>query len=401
MIDFALPDVGEGLTEAEIVTWHVSVGDTVEVNTPLVDIETAKSVVEIPSPSAGRIQALHAREGETLAVGSTLVSIADGSAPADEVTEGAPAAETTPADDPGESRRMPAAPPQPEPEQPPVHPEPASAPEPVLVGTGPKPAAARRRHLRPRNTAPEPRVTATEPPTANTARQTRTPIKGVRKATAAAMVASAFTAPHATVWLTVDATRTVELIERLRRDRTWSGVRITPLSVAARALTLAITRHPEINARWDEARGEIVTYHFVNLGIAAATPRGLMVPNIKDADRHDLLGLANAIGALVETARAGAATPADLGGGTITITNLGSLGADGGTPILNPGEAAILALGAFREQPWVVDGQIVPRTVVQLALSFDHRLVDGALASAVLGKVGAVLNDPGNTLVQA
>jgi pyruvate dehydrogenase E2 component (dihydrolipoamide acetyltransferase) len=232
-------------------------------------------------------------------------------------------------------------------------------------------------------------------------RETRTPIKGVRKATAAAMTASAFTAPHVTEFLTVDVTRTMDLLARLKADRAWSGVRLTPLVLVARALLLTVRRYPGINARWDEAAQEIVEPHHVNLGLAVATPRGLLVPNIKDADALDLQGLADAIEALVTTARSGRTTPDQMASGTITITNIGALGVDAGTPILNPGEAAILAFGNVRDMPWVVDGEIQVRKVTQLAVSFDHRLIDGELGSNVLATVGRLLADPAEAFALA
>ncbi|KGM03701.1 dihydrolipoamide acetyltransferase family protein, partial [Cellulomonas cellasea] len=230
-------------------------------------------------------------------------------------------------------------------------------------------------------------------------RQTRVPVKSVRKRTAEAMVASAFTAPHVTVFHTVDVTRTMKLVARLREDREFTDVRVTPLLVAAKALILAVDRHPEINASWDDAAQEIVYKHYVHLGIAAATPRGLVVPNIKDAHRMGLKELAVGIAELTATARAGKTTPSDMSDGTITITNVGVFGIDTGTPILNPGEAAILAFGAIREQPWVHKGKIRVRHVTQLALSFDHRLVDGGLGARVLSDVAKVLEDPAQGLV--
>ncbi|WP_082156292.1 2-oxo acid dehydrogenase subunit E2, partial [Cellulomonas sp. A375-1] len=230
-------------------------------------------------------------------------------------------------------------------------------------------------------------------------RQTRVPVKSVRKRTAEAMVTSAFTAPHVTVFHTVDVTRTMKLVEKLRGDREFADVRVTPLLIAAKALLLAVRRHPEINASWDEASQEIVYKHYVNLGIAAATPRGLVVPNVKDAHRLGLHELAQALGELTATARAGRTSPADMSDGTITVTNVGVFGIDTGTPILNPGEAAILAFGAIRQQPWVHKGKIKVRHVTQLALSFDHRLVDGELGSRVLADVAAVLADPAHGLV--
>jgi len=230
-------------------------------------------------------------------------------------------------------------------------------------------------------------------------RETRVPVKGVRKMTAQAVSASAFTAPHVTEFTTVDVTRTMKLVDRLREDREFRDVKVTPLLLVAKALLLAVRRNPEINATWDEAAGEIVVKNYVNLGIAAATPRGLIVPNIKDADQMSLRQLADGMGALVATAREGRTPPDDMAGGSITITNVGVFGVDNGTPILNPGEAAILCFGAVREMPWVVKGKVKPRWVTQLALSFDHRLVDGDLGSRFLADVAAVLEDPSKGLV--
>ncbi|MBM7517107.1 dihydrolipoamide acetyltransferase family protein [Nocardioides nitrophenolicus] len=413
MLDFKLPDVGEGLTEADILAWHVGVGDVVEVNQPLVEIETAKSVVELPSPAAGTITALHVEVGQTVAVGTVIVSIADGSEADAEV---------------GADEEQPL----------------------VLVGTGPAPAVARTRRLsrRPEAPAPTPEPVTSSPapqsaprakppvrflarqlgvdlatvrpsdsevisradveaaattPVVVTAsdREVRTPIKGVRKATAAAMTASAFTAPHVTEFLTVDVTETMNLLARLKADRRWSGVRLTPLVLVAKALLLTIRQYPGINARWDETAQEIVEPRYVNLGLAAATPRGLIVPNVKDADRMALRELAEAIEDLVTTARAGKTSPEQMARGTITITNIGALGVDTGTPILNPGEAAILAFGNVRDMPWVVDGRIEVRKVTQLALSFDHRLVDGELGSNVLATLGRLLADPSEAFALA
>jgi 2-oxoisovalerate dehydrogenase E2 component (dihydrolipoyl transacylase) len=230
-------------------------------------------------------------------------------------------------------------------------------------------------------------------------RETRVPVKGVRKMTAQAMVSSAFTAPHVTEWVTVDVTRTMELVEKLRSDKDFRDVRVSPLLVLMKAMLLAARRHPDINATWDEAAQEIVVKHYVNLGIAAATPRGLVVPNIKDADRMSLRELAEALGTLVDTARAGRTQPADMAGGTMTITNVGVFGVDAGTPILNPGESAILCFGQVRPMPWVHEGQLAVRQVTQLALSFDHRMVDGQLGSMFLADVARVLEDPATALL--
>jgi pyruvate dehydrogenase E2 component (dihydrolipoamide acetyltransferase) len=226
----------------------------------------------------------------------------------------------------------------------------------------------------------------------------RVPIRGVRKAMAQAMTESAFTAPHVTEFLTVDVSAMMGLRERLRADRQFVGVKLTPLVFAAKAVCLAAVRTPEINSSWDGDTGEVVYHGAVHLGIAAATPRGLVVPNIADADTLSLRELAVALAELTDTARAGTTPPADMLGGTFTITNVGVFGVDTGTPIINPGQAAILALGAVKPAPWVVDGQLAVRTVCQLALSFDHRLVDGEQGSRFLADVGALLSDPGLAL---
>jgi pyruvate dehydrogenase E2 component (dihydrolipoamide acetyltransferase) len=249
----------------------------------------------------------------------------------------------------------------------------------------------------PAETVPAP-VAAPAAASWDASREQRIPIKGVRKHTAAAMVSSAFTAPHVTEWLTVDLTETMRLRDRVAASRDFAGVKVSPLLFVARALLLAVRRNPMINSAWDEQAQEIVVKEYVNLGIAAATPRGLVVPNIKDAARLSVRELADALKELTDTARAGKTTPADMSGGTITITNVGVFGVDGGTPILNPGESAILALGAVRETPWVVDGQLTIRQVTQLSLSFDHRIVDGQLGSQFLSDLAAMLTDPGLAL---
>ncbi|MES4831621.1 dihydrolipoamide acetyltransferase family protein, partial [Streptomyces anthocyanicus] len=256
--------------------------------------------------------------------------------------------------------------------------------------SAPEPAQAAAPRSEPAAPAPSPSA----PSSYDTTRETRVPVKGVRKATAAAMVGSAFTAPHVTEFVTVDVTRTMKLVEELKQDKEYTGLRVNPLLLIAKALLVAIRRNPDVNASWDEAAQEIVVKHYVNLGIAAATPRGLIVPNIKDAHAQTLPQLAGSLGELVSTAREGKTSPAAMQGGTVTITNVGVFGVDTGTPILNPGESAILAVGAIKLQPWVHKGKVKPRQVTTLALSFDHRLVDGELGSKVLADVAAVLEQP-------
>lgn len=353
--EFRLPDLGEGLTEAEVVSWAVDVGDTVALNQVIGEVETAKALVELPSPYAGVVRELLVQPGTTVPVGTPVIRI-----------------ETSGDDAP---RR-----------------------DPVLVGYGPSaPPTSRRRRRAPQVSRSAGVHAGTAP--VEGGRETRTPIRGVRRETAAAMVASAAAAPHVTEFLTVDVTESMRLLDRLRASDAFAGLRLTPLTLVAKALLLALRAHPSLNSSWAEDTQEIVTRRYVNLGIATATDRGLLVPNVKDADRLPLPELCRALGALADTARAGRATPADLTGGTITVTNVGVYGVDTGTPLLNPGEAAILALGAIARRPWVVGDDVVARDVTTLSLTVDHRLVDGEQASRFLADLGAMLTDPVTALL--
>jgi pyruvate dehydrogenase E2 component (dihydrolipoamide acetyltransferase) len=450
--EFRLPDLGEGLTEGEILQWLVAVGDEVALNQPIVEVETAKAAVEVPSPYAGTVTALLHEAGETIDVGSPIIRIDTGGPGGGE-----------PARDLEREDVADALVPTAVAENPPGAPTAIGSPEPpartsVLVGYGPRHGAAVRRPRRPvveKDGITEPPVLGrsresgvavgdraraaaqqgalAKPPVRKLARdlgvdlagihgtgpggivtredvqaaspdansgvaapgdEQRIPIKGVRKHTAAAMVASAFTAPHASTHLTVDVTPTMELRSRLAAVPDFAELKVSPLLLVARALLNAVRRHPEINASWDEPAQEIVVRRRVNLGIAAATPRGLIVPNIKDAGSRSLPELAAALQELSTTAREGKTSPSDLTGGTITITNVGVFGVDGGTPILNPGEAAILCVGAISPRPWAHDGAIAIRQVCELSLSFDHRMVDGQLGSEFLADVGRQLADP-------
>ena len=513
MPTYSLPDPGEGLVEAEIVTWKVKEGDQVKTNDIVVEVETAKSLVELPIPYDGVVRKLLVAEGDMVEVGNPIIDIDDGEggdadggdadAAASEAGDAVVAgdAETDDADDGRAEDLIPTVTDEKsEPEQSDAAPKAAAAEAPKreanLVGYGPSVGATTRRRRRgqapaadaePQEAKPRPlakppvrkyakdrgvdlaQVQATREdgvisradidayvsgsstsaaestspmapestaasapvPTASTAaapasaapaatggdtaytppvfdrsgpRETRTPVKGVRKMTANAMVGSAFTAPHVTEFITVDVSATMELVERLKSDRQFRDLKVSPLLILAKALVVAIRRNPGVNTVWDEAAGEIVQRHYLNLGIAAATPRGLIVPNIKDADQMDLAQLAEAMQDLVVTARAGRTQPAQMSGGTITITNVGVFGIDTGTPIINPGESAIICFGAVRRQPWVVtaaDGSetIEPRWITQLAVSFDHRLIDGELGSRFLADVAALLHDPARALV--
>ncbi len=434
VVDFALPDLGEGLTESELVTWHVAEGDSVELNQILAEVETAKALVELPSPFAGKIRKLYHPEGTTVLVGAPLIAFEiEGGPDEPEAGDGGEKEERQsvlvgygpPIDSDKKSTRRakkgaatPAASstaaPIAEPEV--VVESPRSTP-PVrklardlgldlhaISGTGKNGLITREDVEAAFSGAPEhapsavPSAAAGQQaaaaPIPRGGRETRTRIQGVRKFTAAAMVQSAFTAPHASEFLTIDVTPTMELIAELKGSRQFAGKRINLLTILAKALCIAVQRNPSVNSRWDEAAQEIIQFNYVNLGIAAATPRGLMVPNIKDADSLDLAGLTDALSALVETAKTGASSPAELSGGTISITNIGSFGIDAGTPILNTGEAMILALGAVRRQPWEFNGEIALRQVLTLSVSFDHRLVDGEQGSKFLADVGAILAKP-------
>jgi 2-oxoisovalerate dehydrogenase E2 component (dihydrolipoyl transacylase) len=378
---FLLPDAGEGLTEAEILTWHVAPGDTVTVNQVIVEIETAKAAVELPCPYAGVVTELLVEPGVTVAVGVPIISIETGSPASGSPAPAAPAAAASTGK---------------------IGEEMPGGRIATLVGYGPD-GVITRDDVRTASAAPAPEPAAApalEPAAAPVAPdapglERRVPVKGVRKATAAAMVASAFTAPHVTEFLTVDVTPMMELRARLKSHPDFAGLKLTPLAFAAKAVCLAAARTPDVNARFDADTQEIVYFSQVNLGIAAATPRGLMVPNVRGAQALSLAALAAALGELTSTAREGRTPPAAMTGGTFTITNVGVFGVDTGTPIINPGESAILALGAIKPAPWVVDGELAVRTVCQLALSFDHRVVDGQQGSRFLADVGALLADPG------
>ncbi|WP_350352374.1 dihydrolipoamide acetyltransferase family protein [Microbacterium sp. A8/3-1] len=450
--EFRLPDLGEGLTEAEVVQWLVAPGDAVTLNQTLAEVETAKAVVELPSPYEGTVATLHAEAGQTVAVGAPLIDFdvegADEPAPQDDAGEkaqpnlvGYGAAPTSAGRPARRARRAGAASAVSDTavlEAAPHDATPAASTDTVIErprSTPPVRAHAKRLgidlvlvaaevgdRLITRNdvdayaervgavsaavTAPalgEPTAPATPAALFAAAqegeRETRIPIRGVRKHTAAAMVQSAFTAPHVTVFHTVDVTATMDLLASLREDRSLGEHRIGPLAVIAKAVCLALGRTPGLNSRWDEAAGEIVQHNFVDLGIAAATDRGLIVPNIRDADQLSLTGLAGALKALAETARSGKTSPAELAGGTFSISNIGVFGVDAGTPILPPGQSGILAVGAVRRQPWEYRGEIALRQMMTLSLSFDHRLVDGAEGARFLKDVADVLQEPGRAML--
>ncbi|PXY31573.1 dihydrolipoamide acetyltransferase family protein [Prauserella muralis] len=455
---FPLADTAEGLTEAEILDWKVKPGDEVQVNQIVVEVETAKAAVELPVPWAGVVTELLAEPGQTVEVGTPIMTIdvdPQGSAPSGGGATEQPAAPATNGvaqEPPSGSSAAPA---------------PADDEMKPLVGYGSKNVVAKRRPRKLPNATfvasdatnatlgksdatnatlgssapeyvplakppvrklakelgvdlrqvigsaeggvitredvqraaePETTATAAAPAHAPGARERRVPIKGVRKATAQAMVSSAFTAPHVTEFLTIDVTPMMEFRAKLKSSPAFAGVKLTPLAFAAKAVCLAVRRTPDVNAVWDDEANEIVFKDYVHLGIAAATPRGLVVPKVRDADALSLVELAQAIDELTTTARDGKTPPEAMLHGTFTITNVGVFGVDTGTPIINPGESAILALGAIRDMPWVVDGELAVRKVMQLSLSFDHRVVDGQQGSQFLADVGALLADPAQAI---
>lgn len=428
---FPLPDVGEGLTEAEIVQWRVQPGDQVAVNQVVCEIETAKSLVELPSPFEGVVQELLVNEGDTVQVGAPIISVqgaGETSGPDTDVTQTVVDAEES------------------------VSHESEEAPVKNLVGYGTQAGETttrRRRHQAPAEQSSPPVTPAASLPVAEAVpvvakppirklakdlgvdlvsveatgiageivredvirhagqatvfknietpawpenREDRIPVKGVRKAIASAMVKSMFSAPHVSVFVDVDATRTMDFVKRLKASPDFAGIKVSPLLVMVKAMIWAVQRNPTVNSTWTEK--EIIVHHFVNMGVAAATPRGLIVPNVKEAHTLSLRDLARALENLTLTAREGKTTPEEMSGGTITITNLGSFGVDTGTPILNPGEVTIVALGTIKPKPWVVNGEIRPRMVTTVAASFDHRVVDGDVASRFVADVASVMEEP-------
>ncbi|MET8775456.1 dihydrolipoamide acetyltransferase family protein [Nocardia sp. NPDC004654] len=456
VLEFRLPDLGEGLSEAEVVSWSVAVGDSVELNQTIAEVETAKAVVALPSPFAGRVEELLAEPGETVEVGAPLIRVRVESPPSAARESAAIRAPLPPS--PGTDATQAPVPPSSEAdatEAVPSSPDTAdgNGRTSVLVGYGPEGEAESRR----RRPAPEGRAAATpaarklakelgidlwfvagsgpngavtvedvrgavpvsqpriaaprtdiapvnrpaQPVTEPNAgvirpavREERAPITGIRKRTAAAMVVSARTIPQASAFVTIDCTASMELLDHLRTTKSFAGLTLTPLALVAKATLAAIADFPGVNAYWDEANQQIVTKHYVNLGIAVATDRGLLVPNLKEAQSLSLRDLCREIGWLAETARSGSATPADLRGGTFTITNVGVFGVDAGVPLVNPGEAAILCLGSIRKRPWVFRDELAVRWVTTLGVSFDHRMIDGELAARFLATTAGLLEDP-------
>jgi len=452
---FRLPDVGEGLTEAEILTWHVAVGQTVKINDVIVEIETAKASVELPCPFAGTVTALLVAEGTVVPVGTPIIEVEVADAP-----DGPPVA----THDGGDGTQPQTAAPTPQNTLAPTAAsapvaEPAATREAVLVGYGVAGSSTKRRqkisgHTKvPTSTsfvASGAQVIArTKPPiralakqhgidlrtvaptgrhgditrddvmraaSGGVVQQTRTPapftpnvigtpreripVRGVLRSMAQAMVQSAFTAPHVTCWLEVDVSAATSLVAKLRQDSAFAGSRVTLLTLAALGTIRATQEFGRLNSSWIEGAdgAEIVVHGHVGLGIAVAGSKGLVVPVIAESETLSAPQLAAAVTGLVERARNGTTTPAEMVGGTISITNIGALGMDAGTPILVPGQAAILAVGRVTRKPWVVtrDGveSVEIRDIATLALSFDHRILDGEAGAKSLRAIATFLADP-------
>ncbi|MFI5777439.1 dihydrolipoamide acetyltransferase family protein [Nocardia sp. NPDC051570] len=440
-LEFRLPDLGEGLTEADLVSWSVAVGDTVELNQTIAEVETAKAQVALPCPFAGRVVELLAEPGDTVPVGAPLIRVqTDASVAAPPAQRQSVLVGYGPDDEPTSRRtRLPANNAAGSQDSAIVRPDPQGYPEipgrppatpaarklarelgidiAFVAGSGPAgavtvedvrhavPVSQPPKRIRPEEESedaprPVPRpVPVMRPDTGiihptPTTRESRTPVSGVRKRSAAAMVASARTIPQASAFVTIDFTASMELLDHLRATESFAGLSLTPLALVAKATLAAMAEFPGINTFWDEDNKEIVTKHYVNLGIAVATDRGLLVPNMKEAQSLSLRELCREIGWLADVARSGSATPADLRGGTFTISNVGVFGVDMGVPLVNPGEAAIMCLGSIRKRPWVYRDELAVRWVTELGLSFDHRMIDGELAARFLASVSSLLEDP-------
>ncbi|MFI2298114.1 dihydrolipoamide acetyltransferase family protein [Actinacidiphila glaucinigra] len=434
--EFALPDLGEGLTEAEIVRWMVRVGDVVAIDQPVVEVETAKAVVEVPCPYGGVVTARFGEEGQTLDVGRPLLTVAVGSP--DGQTPAAPAA---PADGdsgsgnvlvgygtsgpaarrrrvrpapgvPAPAASAPTTPPAPVPASATVaavpvrHEGPVAVISPlvrrrarehgldlrVLRGSGPDGLILRsdvERAITAVSTAP---VTAAAPAaSAAPAEGTRIPLRGIRGAVAEKLGRSRREIPDATCWVDADAT---ELLAARAAMNAAGGPKVSVLALFARICAAALARYPELNSTVDTGRGEIVMLPEVHIGFAAQTDRGLVVPVVRDAHRRSTEELSAEIGRLTEAARSGALTPAQLTGGTFTLNNYGVFGVDGSTPIINHPEAAMLGVGRITPKPWVHQGELAVRQVVQLSVTFDHRVCDGGTAGGFLRFVADCVEQP-------
>jgi len=429
---FLLPDLGEGLTEAEVVEWKVGVGDTVVIDQILVEVETAKATVEVPSPYAGVVEALHGSAGSTVDVGAPLITVtAAAGATVPSAPGGPPTAEQHREEeragsgrvligygtDEGTARRRqrvrPAASTGLPSSSPPAN-SPARTPPPVLSpvvrrlardngvdvsaldGSGAG-GVIRRCDVEAAMIGAGTSTPATATPSAVSdgrrfARVERIPLTGMRRVVANKLLTSRREIPDATTWVDVDASALLEARRRINLAE--PGEPVSLLALVARMCIAALTRFPELNSSVDTASQEILRYSQVNLGIAAQTPRGLVVPVIHAASALTTAELSRALGETTALAKEGKLTPDRMTAGTFTLNNYGVFGVDGSAAIINHPEAAILGVGRIIDKPWVVEGQVVPRKVTQLSLSFDHRVCDGGVAGGFLRLVADYVENP-------
>lgn len=381
MFEFKFPDVGEGIAEGEILRWLVQVGDRVEAHQPVVEMETDKAAVELPAPCAGVVRELRGKEGELIPVGAVLLVIEEApaaGAPAE------PASKTKALGVVGEleeaeetSAQVPETAPQPEP----AAVAKALPKDRKLAGElGVELSSLRGSGPQGRITEEEIRAAADSLPLADE----RLPLKGVRRSMAKAMTASAFRAVHVNILDRADGQELRQLRNRERALAAERGVKLTDLAFIVKALTLALERFPLLNSFLDEEHQEMVLRREINIGFAVDTPEGLLVPVIRNARQKSILDLAAALQGLSERSRNRSIAPAELKGGTFTVSNYGAIGGIWGTPIINPPQSAILGIGRIEEAAVVRHGQVVARTVVPLSLTFDHRIIDGASATRFL-----------------
>ncbi len=403
MVDIKFPDVGEGITEGTLVKWLVKVGDEIKADQAVAEIETDKAIVEIPTSKGGKVSKLYGKEGDTIKVGNPLVSI---SLPGEEIGVKPEAAKPEAKPEIKPEAAKPEAKPEIKPELKAVE-----APSRVLAtpstrrlarelgidiskvtGSGPggriidediKKFAEVKPEAEPQEAMPEKRPD-----------EERIQVKGIRKTIGERMSMSLFTAPHVVSMDEVDVSELVNLREKEKKAAQEKGVKLTYLAFIIKAVVIALKQHPYLNASLDSRSNEIVLKHYYNIGIAVDTPEGLMVPVIKNADQKSIMEIARETERLSEEARTRKIKLSDLKGNTFTITNIGSIGGIFSTPIINPPDVAILGVHRIRDMPVVINGEIRPRKILPLVLSFDHRVLDGAQAARFMNNLMGYLKDP-------
>ncbi|HEY4869487.1 MAG TPA: dihydrolipoamide acetyltransferase family protein [Candidatus Dormibacteraeota bacterium] len=391
--DFLMPDLGEGLTEGEIIEWLVAEGDTVAVDQPIADMSTEKAMVQVPTPFAGRVVKLHGAPGDFIKVGSPLISIDVAAGTSDTGSGNVLVGYGTGEPETSVARRRR------------VLPSGVAAPSP---GAAAPPASPLVRRLAAElgidvgsvtGTGPGGIVTRADIERAEGERQTAAPdggtrhrLLGIDRVAAERLTRSHREIPTAIAWLSADATTLLELRAELNASQ--GDVRVTPFAIVLRVCVVALRRFPRLNAHFDAEANEIVNFDAIHLGVAVQTERGLVVPVIRDAQQMPTLGLAAELERIAAAARDGRLAQSELSGSTFTVSNFGAFGVDGGTAIINPPEAAILGVGQIVDRPWVVGGEVMPRKVVELSLVFDHRVADGAVAGGFVRHVADLIEEP-------